>query len=32
MILIPAVLFIGALLWVKKKPNFSQNIPGAVKI
>ncbi|WP_067960591.1 plastocyanin/azurin family copper-binding protein [Nitrosopumilus sp. Nsub] len=32
MIFIPAVLFIAALLWLKKKPNFSQSTPGAVKI
>ena len=31
-ILIPAVLFIGALLWLKKKPNIPQTKPGAVKI
>jgi len=31
-ITIPAVLFIGALLWLKRKPNIPQNKPGAVKI
>ena len=32
MILVPAVLFIVALLWLKKKPNIPQSKPGAVKI
>ena len=32
MILIPAVLFIGALLWLKRKPDIPQSKPGAVKI
>ena len=31
-ILVPAVLFIGAFLWLKKKPNIPQSKPGAVKI
>ena len=31
-ILIPAVMFIGVLLWMKKKPNMPQEKPGAVKI
>ncbi len=31
-ILISAVLFIAALLWLKKKPNLPQNKLGAVKI
>jgi len=31
-ILVPAVLFIGALLWLKKKPDIPQSKPGAVKI
>jgi len=31
-ILVPGVLFIGALLWLKKKPNIPQEKPGAVKI
>ena len=31
-ILIPAVMFIGVLLWMKKKPTISQEKPGAVKI
>jgi hypothetical protein len=31
-ILVPAVLFIGAILWLKKKPNLPQSKPGAVKI
>ena len=31
-ILVPAVLFIGAMLWLKKKPNIPQEKPGAVKI
>lgn len=30
-ILVPAVLFIGALLWLKRKPNLPQSKPGAVK-
>jgi plastocyanin len=32
MILVPAVLFIVAILWLKKKPNLPQSKPGAVKI
>jgi hypothetical protein len=31
-ILVPAVLFIVAILWLKKKPNLPQSKPGAVKI
>ena len=31
-ILIPGILFIGAMLWLKKKPNIPQEKPGAVKI
>ncbi|WP_420546351.1 cupredoxin domain-containing protein [Nitrosopumilus sp.] len=31
-ILIPAVMFIGALLWLKKKPSVNEGRPGAVKI
>ncbi|QUC65748.1 hypothetical protein NsoK4_09530 [Nitrosopumilus sp. K4] len=31
-ILVPGVLFIGALLWLKRKPNATQTKPGAVKI
>jgi len=31
-ILVPAVLFIGALLWLKRKPDIPQSKPGAVKI
>ena len=31
-ILIPAVMFIGALLWLKKKPSVNEGKPGAVKI
>jgi len=31
-ILVPGVLFIGAMLWLKKKPNIPQEKPGAVKI
>ena len=31
-IIVPAVLFIGALLWLKKKPTTEQSRPGAVKI
>ncbi len=31
-ILIPAVLFIGALLWLNKKPKIRDEKPGAVKI
>ena len=31
-ILVPAVMFIVALLWLKKKPNLPQSKPGAVKI
>ncbi len=31
-ILVPAVLFIVAILWLKKKPNITQSKPGAVKI
>jgi len=31
-ILVPAVLFIGALLWLKRKPDILQSKPGAVKI
>ena len=31
-ILVPGILFIGALLWLKKKPNIPQEKPGAVKI
>ena len=32
MILIPAALFIVALLWIKKKPKIQGEKPGAVKI
>jgi len=31
-ILVPGILFIGAILWLKKKPNIPQEKPGAVKI
>ena len=31
-ILVPGVLFIGAMLWLKKKPNTPQEKPGTVKI
>ena len=31
-ILVPAVLFIGALLWLKRKPDIPPTKPGAVKI
>jgi len=31
-ILVPGILFIGAMLWLKKKPNIPQEKPGAVKI
>ncbi len=31
-ILVPAVLFITVILWLKKKPNLPQSKPGAVKI
>ena len=31
-ILVPAVLFIVAILWLKEKPNITQSKPGAVKI
>ena len=31
-ILIPAVMFIVALLWLKKKPSINEGKPGAVKI
>ena len=31
-IFVPAVLFIIALLWLKKKPDIPQSTPGAVKI
>ena len=31
-ILVPGVLFIGALLWLKKKPKIPDEKPGAVKI
>ncbi|MGB0856171.1 MAG: cupredoxin domain-containing protein [Nitrosopumilus sp.] len=31
-ILVPAVLFIGALFWLKRKPDIPQSKPGAVKI
>ncbi|KAF6248105.1 hypothetical protein C6990_01315 [Nitrosopumilus sp. b3] len=31
-ILIPGILFIGALIWLKKKPNISQEKTGSVKI
>jgi plastocyanin len=31
-ILIPAAMFIGILLWMKKKPKIPQGKPGAVKI
>jgi plastocyanin len=30
-ILVPGVLFIGAMIWLKKKPNIPQENPGAVK-
>jgi hypothetical protein len=29
---VPAVMFVIALLWIKKKPDISQSKPGAVKI
>ncbi len=32
LIIVPAVMFIVALLWLKKKPNLPQSKPGAVKI
>ena len=31
-ILVPGVLFVGALLWLTKKPKISDEKPGAVKI
>jgi plastocyanin len=31
-ILIPGILFIGAMIWLKKKPQISQEKPGAVKV
>ncbi|MBL7001163.1 MAG: hypothetical protein ISR80_00145 [Nitrosopumilus sp.] len=31
-IIVPAILFIGALLWLKRKPDLPQSKPGAVKI
>ena len=31
-ILVPGILFIGAMLWLRKKPNIPQEKPGAVKI
>ena len=31
-ILVPAVLFIVVIIWLKKKPNIPQSKPGAVKI
>jgi plastocyanin len=31
-ILVPAVMFVIALLWIKRKPDISQSKPGAVKI
>jgi len=31
-ILIPGILFIGAMLWLKKKPHISEEKPGAVKV
>ena len=31
-ILVPGILFIGAMIWLKKKPNISQKTSGAVKI
>lgn len=31
-ILVPGVLFIGAMIWLKKKPNIPQENPGTVKI
>ncbi len=31
-ILVPAVMFIVALLWLKKKPNIPEPTPGTVKI
>jgi hypothetical protein len=30
-ILVPGILFIGAMIWLKKKPNIPQEKPGAVK-
>jgi plastocyanin len=32
LIIVPAVLFIGIILWLKKKPDIPQSKPGAVKI
>lgn len=32
MVLIPGVLFVGALLWLKRKPDIPQQKPGAVQI
>jgi hypothetical protein len=32
LIVVPAVLFIGVLLWLKKKPDIPQSKSGAVKI
>ena len=31
-ILVPAVMFIGAIVWLKRKPNIPEEKPGAVKI
>ena len=31
-ILVPGVLFVGALLWLNKKPKISDEKPGTVKI
>ena len=31
-ILVPAIMFIAALLWLKKKPHIQERKPGAVKI
>ena len=31
-ILVPAVLFVYVILWLKKKPNIESTKPGAVKI